>query len=474
MLNKKLYLLFFCIYLLTFAGRLGHRDGYVYYLSAKYFVNTGSFNITQWRNKEFMDATWYIKKNVKGEYFQVFNYGITFICIAIIYATDILFHISNTVFQEKIYYFFISILTLMAVFISGFFLNKILCLKNYSKKTNLFILVSYYFGTFIWVYSKLLFGEVIAVPFLIAAFYYLLCWEKDDKNRYIFGSGLLLGLTYFIKELFSITVPFFYLFIIISQLKKNRYNIKKLVVILSIFSVGFLVFSSIQLYLNFVHFNNILDPGRKTEEIIQPLTIPFYHGFLYILFGSNRSLFLFNPIIILFLFGLKKYFLKYKIETVVFFSMILFYIFFLSHFFMWSGAFCWGWRYILPMLFLFFLPIAELIENITLARHRLKIFAIILLCISILIQIPAVLIDPIFPYQIALKKNDWLEKSNINYYFIPRENCIKTEYKLFFNTLSKNLNINFYQNKSLDEYSHWNVWYINAIRYFNKIHFQHF
>ena len=90
-----------------------------------------------------------------------------------------------------------------------------------------------------------------------------------------------------------------------------------------------------------------LDPTLPANY---PWTTPFYRGFLGPLISPEKSIFLFDPLILLsvivVVFAWKRFATSVKAYVVASFVLVLGYICFYARYYEWSGNFAWGDRYV--------------------------------------------------------------------------------------------------------------------------------
>jgi hypothetical protein len=122
-----------------------------------------------------------------------------------------------------------------------------------------------------------------------------------------------------------------------------------------------------------------------------PWTTPFLKGFLGALISPEKSLFLFDPLILLTLllmfFGWKRFNSAVKAYLVAAFLLVLVYICFYARYYEWSGNFAWGDRYVASVV-----QMAAFISVPLLLKFRGQFgkaiwgFGILLVCVNLIIQ----------------------------------------------------------------------------------------
>jgi hypothetical protein len=122
-----------------------------------------------------------------------------------------------------------------------------------------------------------------------------------------------------------------------------------------------------------------------------PFDLPFHAGFLGALFAPEKSVFLFDPLLILMILlsaiAWKRFTPVVKAYAMTSCLLLLAYISFYARYFVWSGDFAWGDRYVSTTV-----ELAALLSVPLLLRHRNQVgnlvwaIGIALLAISIVIQ----------------------------------------------------------------------------------------
>jgi hypothetical protein len=163
---------------------------------------------------------------------------------------------------------------------------------------------------------------------------------------------------------------------------------------------GFLLIDRLYQYYRFGSFFNTYVHYFTVERRLQdpslppnyPFETPFHAGFLGALFAPEKSIFLFDPLVVLTIviavLGWKRFGPEIKAYLVAAFVLLLAYISFYARYTVWSGDFAWGDRYVSTC--------AELVAFISvplLLRHRAELgkfvwkMGVALIAVSALIQV---------------------------------------------------------------------------------------
>jgi len=281
-----------------------------------------------------------------------------------------------------------SALTVFLVYkISSYFTNK--------EKYRILLTISYGLGTLALPYSTVFLDHALTTFFTFLAFYLLFIMKKNkiQDNRLFFIAGLVAG--------FAVVIEISaFLFLLIYLLYLISFKRRKLL----IFSVGFLVGISPLFFYNYLIFNNPFHPfGHSTypgllmhgwypDRYLKGFYIEISSFSIFLsnqilnvlarlLFFPYKGLFFYNPIFILSFIGLVYMFKKNRLEAI---SILLIFILFILSFsliLVFFCGFCFGFRYLLPIIPFLMIPLLYVFEKI-----NLKIILIFIL-VSIFVNI---------------------------------------------------------------------------------------
>ncbi len=406
MRNYKIHLLLFSVFFLFFtsitAGTFWEIDGQNVYLTTKSIVDRGHFEI------ECINETVRYQSNCYSKYGLFASLSL------------IPFYIPEKLFVEQFHLTFIPtkffpsfsnvIFSSLLIVLLFQFLLKIGFSEKYS------IIGSILFGvcTYIPVYTKTLFPEPL-ITLLIYGGFYSLFFSKTQKGILI--SGILFGLAFLTK--FGVFI-FFPCIIYLMHIKK--YNLKQIFLFLIPLLISLLIFFSY----NFIRLGNVFDAGYRG---IDSINHPFLLGLYLNTFSPGKGLFLYQPIIMLAFWGLKRF----KTEQPLIFTSLL--IFTLINFIFYSGFqaptgdLTWGTRYIYPTIPFFIICLVYFLKyNRSMFLRNLFVFLII---ISFFIQASAYYLDHHRYRSYIFKKLGY--DSNYTVYLNPQYSPLVGQWRMIFN-----------------------------------------
>lgn len=254
-------------------------------------------------------------------------------------------------------------------------------------------------STLILPYSTVFNNHTVSACLLIASFFYLL--KTQDNYNYSILSGFLLSLAGSIDFAIFVFTPF-WLFFLTSRKSRIRFIISCLPVITIYLLLNlYLTGSLIPAVLN----SSLYDyPGSEFKDAATRSSAGFkWNDFLELaryafrITLGNRGLFSYTPLLLLSIYaGIKNYCQKgfsCKKEYLLIFSSVSTYIIFCIFFTSNAGGCSYGIRYLISTIFLLYLPLAHLSNDV----ENSKIVQI-LFVISSLISILTAAVGLIHPY----------------------------------------------------------------------------
>ncbi|MDI6892704.1 MAG: hypothetical protein QMD08_06970 [Actinomycetota bacterium] len=373
-----LILVFFvALYVLTAQGSIQSLDGQIMYELTESLAERGSVAISNPAGVEGIDGRLYSKYGI--------GQSIAVIPLYLIGKVILLFFNPGfggtyvTKFMTSMFNPIVTALTCLLLFLFGLKLD-------YSVRTSLALSFVYGLGTMAWPYSQTFFSEPFTALMLLLSFYAVLSYRKTGaivscrgEGRWLLWAGLSLAIAVLTRMAALIAVPILALYVLlISKEKGWSRAFKNLARVLSPLIPVFVFLG----FYNAYRFGNPLQAGYGMESFTNPLFVGLY-GFL---FSSGKSVFLYNPILILSVVSLIYFYRKYRDEAIGFSLMALIYVIFYA---MWAGwdAWWWGPRYLLVVIPFLVLPLGVFLEGNW--AISLKRVLAVLLALGFIVQIYA-------------------------------------------------------------------------------------
>ena len=299
----------------------------------------------------------------------------------------------------------------MTIVLMNQFLTSVVCLLiyifgrqfGYSRRSSLLLTAIYGLGTMAFVHSKYLFPEPITSIFYLCALLFLFKYKNNKRIKLLILTGIFTGATLLLRPdsiffILGITGA-----VVILNAKDARWQFRHLYSFLkrlTPFFIPVLFFLILFALYNYLRFGSFFEAGyglpleKRLVKVSYPQQLfkigDTVKGFLGMWIVPNRSIFFINPILIFFLFTLKKFWRKFRFEFYVLGFIFLEYVYLYSNrgpsgF---PGSAAWGVRYMLPMISLMVLPIGLLLDEINSQNRRnwKRIFGVLLI-VSVVIQL---------------------------------------------------------------------------------------
>jgi hypothetical protein len=119
--------------------------------------------------------------------------------------------------------------------------------------------------------------------------------------------------------------------------------------------------------------------------------IPFLYGLYGMLFSPGKSVFLYNPIILLALIGVPLLARRHRDEALLITLLAVSFLALYASYSFWTGGWNWGPRFLLPLVPFLMLSTATLLEDSPVRGSQIAFTALGILGLTI--QLPAILVD---------------------------------------------------------------------------------
>jgi hypothetical protein len=379
---------FACLFLLLSGGRLGSGDASLQLQATMLLATTGSLGTTTPPGPD--DGGWV--SNRGGRYYEVHDIGNIGLMLP---AAALSAAVSRRPGRELVEAPPISArvgVSLTCALLSAMgchFMFKLFALYHGVRKGFLLSL-AFATSTIFWVYAKTAWDVTGAACFMCAALYFT---AKIIRNsRPVLDTALAaiaIGLACSFR--FSLA-PFFVPAIILAMaLSRPRLGWRHF----AVFLLCFLTTMLPALGYNYVRMGSPFRPGTMAPQFLQgnnALTGSIPRGVFGLLFGPNRSIFLYSPILLLMValpFIWRSIAVERRRLFIAFGAGCVPYVLLIAKMRNW-GAFGWGPRYLVPVLPVLFLG-ASLALTALWERHCKTVLALVM--ISVLVNAPAVFVN---------------------------------------------------------------------------------
>jgi len=272
-----------------------------------------------------------------------------------------------------------------------------------------FAALTYGLATPAWVWSTAFHGHVLAGSCLFIAFtclYYLNNLRSPSRHKEImiaFTVGALLSWAVVVEYPASIASVIIALY---GLSKVGRWGKGKVIRSLTAAGAAAVIFILPLLIYNYTAFDSPFETGygyvpdvgifKGMDEGFHGLTYPHFEWFYGLLFGGERGLFWFSPILLLTPLALYRYWRTQgsRAEVITICAVVVYYILWTSSYFYWHGGSATGPRHLVPIIPFLCLPLALLWSS---ARKWLKYVLSAGFALSFLIMLMAASVRMIGP-----------------------------------------------------------------------------
>jgi hypothetical protein len=367
-----LYLLLIClvVYLFSAKGYLEVSDTSYSLQTAEAIVNHGQLNIPS------SDST---LQGPDGRSYSKYGFGLPLYFVPFVAAGKALSGVTRLPAQQLIE-FLISFGNIPFGVFALVLFARLLRFFGITEANAHLLLAGLGLGTLAWRYSVSDFSEAMQMCVLLLAVY---CVIRRSRPAIIAG-GIAFAWLVLVKLIYVVFFPIFAIYLLTRPGElRNRIRI------LALFTLPFILICCFIGWLNADRFGNPLQSGygHEAEEFFPGqmwLTVPKLLGSL------DKGIFIFCPVLILGIFGWRAFFRKHRAEALLCAVLIALNLFWASAWHAWQGGWSWGPRLLVPMIPLWLLPGAFLMEKVRGPRMRM-IFSLVTLA-SIITQIPGVLV----------------------------------------------------------------------------------
>jgi hypothetical protein len=292
--------------------------------------------------------------------------------------------------------FLASVILFPAIGAAGIWLFYRLVLSlGYSQKISLLVAAVLGFATMSFHYSVNTQEQTQEGLLLVLATLLMVKYYQQRRFVYAWLFCIVLGTCLLFRPASVVTVLPLYLIAAMAEiLNSDKRNILKIIwkwLIAGILGTGgFIVICG---WYNYIRFGSILESGYGLStatslgghNLFESSPLPTLAAML---FSPGKSIFLYNPALLLFPLCVYSFYRRHKVVTLAASSAILSSFIFHSFFTAWAGDYAWSIRYQVPVLPFLVLPLVVLFSKPM--KTAAKVFIAFLISISCVIQITSV------------------------------------------------------------------------------------
>lgn len=352
------YLLCLAVYLMSGSGHFSSTDHVSVYLTTQSLVEQGNLAI-----KPINDTL----RGPDGRYYGVFGLGQSIASIPLYVLGRAADHLADPWLRTywsgpllgdwggtvpihfvSLFNQFITPMTCVLLFLFGTELG-------YSRLRSLFLTLAFGFGTATWVYAKEYFQHPLESLCLVTAVYLLFSHRQHLQPHHAFWAGLALALGILTRINLILLAPLLasYLFLLLRN--QGRDHLPPLLAFAAPIGLVLLAWLAV----NQARFGNYLafNPTVARHGFDTPILLGLFGNLL----SPGRGLFWYSPPLILALFVFRRFQKERPLENLLFIAITGTYLLFYSAYGDWAGGWCWGPRFLVPVIPFLILPLGYLV-----------------------------------------------------------------------------------------------------------------
>ncbi|NVO20253.1 MAG: hypothetical protein HXX13_11160 [Bacteroidetes bacterium] len=287
--------------------------------------------------------------NNAGKRFMAYNPGQTLFFVPIYYLAKFL-----TISDGECYYkaaFFVSFINFFIHALCAFILFKIAQALGATTRKSYFLSVVFCFTSYSFSFAQCTYEHHFEMLFILLGYYFIISTNNNSKAVFA-GISITLGLIFRNTTILAIPGILF-----LADNNKQR-------IYFTLFCLPGML--SILIY-NYYRFGNPLESGYTIAwHIAHRESIVFWsleripRSLFGFILSPAKGLLIFSPTIVISLWGITKFWNKYRRFTLSIVAICAFYLLLYSMNFAWHGSiWSFGPRYILPIVPLLYIPIIE-------------------------------------------------------------------------------------------------------------------
>ncbi len=384
------YLLCLAVYLMSSSGHFSSTDHVSVYLTTQSLIEHGNLAI-----KPINDTM----RGPDGRFYGVFGLGQSVASIPLYLLGRTAEHLASPWLRTywsganlgdwggtvpihfvSLFNQFLTPLTCVLVFLFGIELG-------YSRLRSLFLTLAFSFGTATWVYAKEYFQHPLESLCLLTTVYLLFSHRQQLQPRHALWAGLALALGILTRVNLLLLVPLLASYLVLLLREHGRSYLPPLLTFFAPIGLVLLAWLAV----NQARFGNYLafNPTVARHGFDSPILLGLYGNLL----SPGRGLFWYSPPLILALFAFHRFQRERPLENLLFIALTGTYLLFYSAYGDWSGGWCWGPRFLVPVIPFLTLPLGYLV-----GRNGWALALGLLVVLGILVQILGLTVNYSYVY----------------------------------------------------------------------------
>lgn len=371
-----LFLFVGSIYVLASSGRARTPDEYMTLFQAESLLDRASTAVPQ----SLQARNFYGKYDLQHQPRSPYPAGLAILAVPYVwFARDVLSklpgvaHDRTSIFYLEGFAATLSSATFAAAAMVVFFL--FLRHLRLSRGDSLLITACVAFGTFLFPYSGYFFSEPLTTLLFLLSAYTLFATNGPVTHRRAVLAGIILGFSLWVRPTMVLAAGVFAL-AVLARDQSERWKVAGSVLLLpAISAVGYLAWNK-HLFGRALEFG--YPEAAELGKNLNSFQTPFYVGLTGLLLSPGKSIFLYCPLLILAIYGVRKLWRIDRGLATLSAGLPLLYLLFYMRYTQWEGGYCPGPRYMLPSVLVCCLGLVPFMQSNSKSAKK-AIFALAIL-----------------------------------------------------------------------------------------------
>jgi hypothetical protein len=272
---------------------------------------------------------------------------------------------------------------------------KLVISLGYNGKTAILLSAVFAFATMNFHYSVNTQEQTQVALLLVLAIFLMVRYYQEHRFVYAWLFCVALGMCLIFRMTSAVMIFPVYLIAVVNEVfRSGRKDILKIIakwfLAGALGTGGFIIACG---WYNYIRFGNVFESGYGLvadtflggHKLFESPPLPTLAAML---FSPGKSIFLYNPVLLLLPLCVYGFYHRHKVVALTVFSAILSDFAFHSFFTAWAGDYAWSIRYQVPLLAFLVLPLVVLFSKPL--KTLAKIFIVSLILVSCVIQVASV------------------------------------------------------------------------------------
>ncbi len=260
----------------------------------------------------------------------------------------------------------------------GWVLYLLVLRLGYSRGVAASLGLMFGLSTMALVYARQDFADPLTALALLASVLFLRRYGDDGRRGWLLLAGLVLGFSLFTKYQMVIYCPVIWAYMIFLRRDRGERGLAGLARDTLLLASPVIVFGLADLGVNYAKFESFTSTGYEQEASPWAGVAHLPAGLYGFLLSPGKSLFLYNPLLLLWPFAIRPFHRAHRSESLLVVLATGATLLFFSPLYWWHGDWAWGPRYLFPLIPLMVLSLAPLARAAVRGSNLRRAFAVLL------------------------------------------------------------------------------------------------